>query len=153
MRTLNRRDKYRVRWDGAANVKVLSMPGHKKCPKIRLQCTTTDLSYTGVRLSILADHLTQGLRSTDTAMPSGTTVKMVITFSKPRKKFVHLATLRWIRKTPGSAVLVMGFEFTDTPRKVMEAWKHFLEPSITQRRKTEEAKEAAAPPTVNVFMD
>ncbi len=78
MSAMNRRDGHRVRCDSSADIKVLSMPGHTKCPKIRLHCTTTDLSYQGVRVSILADHLTQGLTSAETALPIGTKVKMVV---------------------------------------------------------------------------
>ncbi len=46
----------------------------------------------------------------------------------------------------------MGYEFEDTPEKVLKAWTLFLEAYIASREELERTEETNPPARVNIFL-
>ena len=84
---------------------------------------SSDISRRGARCTIMPSL--KGDLDVDfscDAIAAGTVIRLRITLQCPRRSFVHTGTVRWVERDSGTRVLVIGVEFTHSPRHLLKAW-------------------------------
>ena len=120
-----------------AYLRILSLPGHPRPRRLRIECRTTDVSKGGTRIT-LTGHTVRGADTGEDIMARlvpGATGRVILLFQKPRKKFKLDGVVRWVQRNVSAKVFVLGIEFTSSSPRSLEAWKRFT----SDRSKNDEA--------------